>query len=108
MSSALLNVEEKAGAKKRKYTDSFKIEDAEVLELESPVNFNRKFFALDKNKKHFISCDVIRTTALDPSCSSFEFESIIVSNRFKKGEETQDWGTKVPFKYAKAMHRALG
>ena len=63
----------------------FSIDENAVIACAPPVSdFEPMYFALDRQKRNFISCDNIKATALDPGSNSFEFEGLIFTSRIKK------------------------
>lgn len=83
MSNTLSTTEEKSTPKKSKskFQDNFSIDDKNIIEAAPASNFKPMYYAVDRQKKNFVSCDNIKATALDPTSNSFEFEALIFSTR---------------------------
>ena len=109
MSSELANSEEKVTKKsKSKFQDDFRIDDECVVECASSSDFKPMYFSIDRQKRNYVSCDLIKATALDPNSNSFEFEGIIFTSRVKKGDGFTDFSVKFPFKSAKIVYKCIG
>ena len=94
---------------KSKFQDDFSIDDNAVIACAPPVsNFEPMYFALDPQKRNFISCDNIKATALDPCSNSFEFEDLSFTSRIKKRGKYVDFSVKFPFKCIITVHEILG
>ena len=67
--------------KKPKYSDTFQIDDDEIEDVCVETNFIKKHYALDKQRKTILSCDMIRVESDQKNSTSYDFAALIFSNR---------------------------